>query len=121
MPAPLRLARRQRTDEVLRSVIQVVDILVASLTLDSTPVPRKIARLSLISDILHNSSASIPNAWVYRSTFERKLPQVFDHLGDIYLSFPGRMKAEQFKMQVVNVRLGFLILFPLKEEALTLF
>lgn len=83
---------------------QIVELLVASLTLDGTPVPRKIARLHLVSDILHNSSASLPNAWVYRSILEGRLPVVFDHLGDVYRSFPGRMKAEQFAIQVTNVR-----------------
>lgn len=83
--------------------LQISDLLVASLTIDETPVPRKIARLHLVSDILHNASASLPNAWVYRSIFETKLPAVFDHLGDIYLSFPGRMKAEQFRSQVMKV------------------
>ncbi|KAL8276246.1 hypothetical protein RQP46_011363 [Phenoliferia psychrophenolica] len=80
----------------------IVDILVGSLTLDATPVPRKIARLHLVSDILHNAT-SLPHAWVYRAQFERRLTRVFDHLGDVYLSFPGRMKAEQFKIQVTNI------------------
>ncbi|GAA5835915.1 hypothetical protein JCM11251_006601 [Rhodosporidiobolus azoricus] len=81
----------------------IADILVCSLTIDSTPVPRKLARLHLVSDILHNAAASVPNAWVYRSIFESKLPVVFDHLGDIYLSFPGRLKAEQFKGLIEKV------------------
>ena len=84
---------------------QIADILVCSLTIDSTPVPRKLARLHLVSDILHNAAASVPNAWVYRSIFEKKLPAVFDHLGDIYLSFPGRLKAEQFRGLIEKVRL----------------
>lgn len=83
---------------------QIADLLVCSLTIDTTPVPRKLARLHLVSDILHNSAASVPNAWVYRSLFEHKLPAVFDHLGDIYLSFPGRLKAEQFRGLVEKVR-----------------
>lgn len=83
---------------------QIADLLVCSLTIDTTPVPRKLARLYLVSDILHNSAASVPNAWTYRSIFERKLPAVFDHLGDIYLSFPGRLKAEQFRGLVEKVR-----------------
>lgn len=82
---------------------QISDILVASLMVESTPVPRKLARLHLISDIVHNSSASLPNAWVFRSMFEHKLVDVFDHLGAIYKSFPGRMKAEQYKAQVERV------------------
>ncbi|GAA5852217.1 hypothetical protein JCM9279_006936 [Rhodotorula babjevae] len=81
----------------------IADLLVCSLTIDTTPVPRKLARLHLVSDILHNSAASVPNAWTYRSIFERKLPAVFDHLGDIYLSFPGRLKAEQFRGLVEKV------------------
>lgn len=81
----------------------IADLLVCSLTIDTTPVPRKLARLHLISDILHNASASLPNAWVYRSIFEKRLGKVFDHLGDVYLSFPGRMKAEQFRGMVEKV------------------
>lgn len=71
--------------------------------IDTTPVPRKLARLHLVSDILHNAAASVPNAWTYRSVFEAKLPAVFDHLGDIYLSFPGRLKAEQFRGLIEKV------------------
>lgn len=81
----------------------IVDLLVESLTLDATPVPRKVARLHLCSDILHNASASVPNAWVYRSVMQARLPRVFDHLGEIHRSFPGRMKAEQFRVQISNV------------------
>ncbi|BGP49087.1 hypothetical protein JCM10450v2_004966 [Rhodotorula kratochvilovae] len=81
----------------------IADLLVASLTIDTTPVPRKLARLHLVSDVLHNSAASVPNAWVYRRLFEKKLPAVFDHLGDIYLSFPGRLKAEQFRSLIERV------------------
>ncbi|GAA6051080.1 hypothetical protein JCM3770_004702 [Rhodotorula araucariae] len=81
----------------------IADMLVASLTIDTTPVPRKLARLHLVSDVLHNSAASVPNAWVYRRLFEAKLPAVFDHLGDVYLSFPGRLKAEQFRAMIEKV------------------
>jgi len=88
------------------SDVQIADLLVCSLTIDTTPVPRKLARLHLISDILHNASASLPNAWVYRSIFEKRLEKVFDHLGDVYQSFPGRMKAEQFRGMVEKVRLS---------------
>ena len=35
----------------------------------SQAVPKKIARLFLVSDILHNASASVPNASSYRSHF----------------------------------------------------
>jgi hypothetical protein len=91
---------------------QVAEILVQSLTIDMTPVPRKLARLYVISDILHNSSNSLPNAWKYRQTLEKLLPDVFDHLNLIYRSFPGRIKAETFKKQIcliVNVWNSFMV------------
>lgn len=84
-------------------VLQVSDIIVASLLVDSTPVPRKVARLHLICDILHNSAASVPNAWKFRQEFQARLGIVFDHLSSIYHSFPGRITAETFKKQIVLV------------------
>jgi len=91
---------------------EVAEILVQSLTIDMTPVPRKLARLYVISDILHNSSNSLPNAWKYRQILEKLLPDVFDHLNLIYRSFPGRIKAETFKKQIcliVNVWNSFMV------------
>ncbi|KAH9814813.1 hypothetical protein DFH28DRAFT_969431 [Melampsora americana] len=91
---------------------EVAAILVQSLTIDMTPIPRKLARLYVISDILHNSSNSLPNAWKYRQVLEKLLPDVFDHLNLIYRSFPGRIKAETFKKQIsliVNVWSSFMV------------
>ena len=51
-----------------------------ALTLDETPAPKKIARLFLVSDILHNSSAAVPNASSYRSHFQESLPEIFASL-----------------------------------------
>lgn len=34
---------------------EITDVLIKSLMVDGTPVPRKLARLHLVSDILHNS------------------------------------------------------------------
>lgn len=87
----------------------------------STPIPRKIARLHTISDILHNSAAPVPNAWKYRQAFETRLPQVFEHLGQVLVSFPGRIKAEGFRMQVMSVIdcwENWLVLSPMSLEKL---
>lgn len=75
----------------------------ASLLVDGTPVPRKVARLHLICDILHNSAASVPSAWKFRQEFQARLGVVFDHLANIYHSFPGRITAETFKKQITAV------------------
>ena len=82
---------------------QVADIIIASLVVDGTPVPRKVARLHLICDILHNSAAPLPMAWKFRQEFQARLGLVFDHLSTIYHSFPGRITAETFKKQITAV------------------
>lgn len=82
---------------------EVSDIIISSLLVDSTPVPRKIARLHLICDILHNSAAAVPSAWKYRQEFQARLGVVFDHFSTIYHSFPGRITAETFKKQITSV------------------
>lgn len=81
----------------------MVDIILASLLVDGTAVPRKVARLHLICDILHNSAASVPSAWKFRQEFQSRLGIVFDHLSNIYHSFPGRITAETFKKQITSV------------------
>ncbi|KAI0093223.1 hypothetical protein BDY19DRAFT_415576 [Irpex rosettiformis] len=82
---------------------EVTDIIIASLLVDGTPVPRKVARLHLICDILHNSAAPLPMAWKFRQEFQSRLGIVFDHLSTIYHSFPGRITAETFKKQITSV------------------
>ncbi|WWC91325.1 uncharacterized protein L201_006268 [Kwoniella dendrophila CBS 6074] len=85
---------------------EVAEIVCRSVRLDATPVPRKMARLHLISDILHNSASSLPNVWKYRQAFESRLPPVFSHLSTVYqslLAYSGKISADVFKGQVVAV------------------
>ncbi|KAL7411158.1 hypothetical protein BDY24DRAFT_396804 [Mrakia frigida] len=85
---------------------EVADMILQSLVIFETPVPLKVARLHLVSDILSNSASPMPNAWKYRGAFEARLPAVFDHLGTLYSSFKaqaGRLSAEQFKSHITNV------------------
>jgi U2-associated protein SR140 len=82
---------------------EVADIIVASLLVEGTPVPRKVARLYLICDILHNSAIPLPGAWRFRQEFQSRLGLVFDHLSGIYHSFPGRITADTFKKQITAV------------------
>ncbi|KAL1939804.1 hypothetical protein VTO73DRAFT_9504 [Trametes versicolor] len=89
--------------EHAEAAAEVADIIVASLVVDGTPVPRKVARLHLICDILHNSAAPLPMAWKFRQEFQARLGLVFDHLSTIYHSFPGRITAETFKKQITAV------------------
>ncbi|KAH7913168.1 hypothetical protein BJ138DRAFT_1059623 [Hygrophoropsis aurantiaca] len=82
---------------------EVSDIIISSLLVDGTPVPRKVARLHLICDILHNSAAPVPSAWKFRQELQSRLGIVFDHFSAIYHSFPGRITAETFKKQITAV------------------
>ncbi|KAJ0965763.1 hypothetical protein J5N97_026901 [Dioscorea zingiberensis] len=63
---------------------RVVDVLTESLTLKETPIPTKVARLMLVSDILHNSSAPVKNASAYRTKFEATIPDIMESFNDLY-------------------------------------
>ncbi|XP_075108633.1 protein RRC1 isoform X2 [Nicotiana tabacum] len=82
---------------------EAVEVLTESLTLKETPIPTKVARLMLVSDILHNSSAPVKNASAYRTKFEATLPDVMESFNDLYRSITGRMTAEALKERVLKV------------------
>ncbi|WRT68937.1 uncharacterized protein IL334_005919 [Kwoniella shivajii] len=85
---------------------EVAEIVCQSVRIDATPVPRKMARLHLISDILHNSASPLPNVWKYRQAFESRLPPVFAHLSTVYqslLAYSGKISADVFRGQVALV------------------
>lgn len=77
---------------------QVVEVLTESLTLKETSIPTKVARLMLVSDILHNSSARVKNASAYRTKFEATLPDIMESFNDLYRSITGRITAEALKV-----------------------
>ena len=102
--------RRERIARVMLFAIEhaaaaetVSRIIVDSLLQPGTPLSRKMARLYVVSDILHNSSVSASNAWRYRSLFESMLDRVFLHWGDVSNSFTGRIKREGCKDMVRNM------------------
>ncbi|KAG0346382.1 hypothetical protein BG004_001846 [Podila humilis] len=88
-------------DEFEKSAI--VEIMVGSMVLPDTPQPVRLARLYLVSDVLHNCSVPLPNVWKFRSALEVHLPTVFEALNGIYRSFDARLKAEQFRRQIAKV------------------
>jgi U2-associated protein SR140 len=83
---------------------EIVECISESLTILETPIPSKIARLFLVSDILHNSSAAVRKASLFRSCFEKIMPEVFDALGDkLRASDVGRITAEAMREKVTRV------------------
>ncbi|KAH7671816.1 ENTH/VHS domain-containing protein [Dioscorea alata] len=82
---------------------EIVEVLSESLTLKETPIPTKVARLMLVSDILHNSSAPVKNSSAYRTKFEATLPDIMESFNDLYCSITGRITAEALKERVLKV------------------
>ena len=67
----------------------------------SPSAPLQVARLYVVSDILHNSSAPVRNASAYRTRLEAALPAVFESLrASLRAEGVGRMAAEQLKRRV---------------------
>lgn len=84
------------------SAEELVECIAESLSLLETPIPKKIARLFLVSDILHNSSAKVPNASFFRKYFESRLVDIFRHMNAAYDKIESRLKAEQYKQRVMS-------------------
>ncbi|CAO3596330.1 unnamed protein product [Absidia cylindrospora] len=81
----------------------IIEITFKSIIGQGASITSKIARLFLVSDILHNSSVHVTNAWRYRDGFQRRLPDIFEHLNCIYRSINARLKAEQFRRYITTV------------------
>eukprot|EP01018_Ginkgo_biloba_P038453 Gb_01264 [translate_table: standard] len=83
---------------------EVVEVLTESLTLKETPIPTKVARLMLVSDVLHNSSAPVKNASAYRTKFEATLPDIMESFNDLYRNVTGRITAEALKVFLLFIQ-----------------
>ena len=81
----------------------VVDVITASLLGDDTPRRLKIARLYVVSDLLHNCGAPVKGVQSYRSHFIRTLPYVFAHLEKYLSSLASKNAREAFKRDVQSV------------------
>uniref|UniRef100_A0A8C8GHS2 U2 snRNP-associated SURP motif-containing protein n=1 Tax=Oncorhynchus tshawytscha TaxID=74940 RepID=A0A8C8GHS2_ONCTS len=81
---------------------EIVECVTESLSILKTPLPKKIARLYLVSDVLYNSSAKVANASYYRKYFETKLCQVFSDLNATYKTIQGHLQSENFKQRVMS-------------------
>ncbi|TRY84162.1 hypothetical protein DNTS_026056 [Danionella cerebrum] len=81
---------------------EIVECVAESLSILKTPLPKKIARLFLVSDVLYNSSAKVANASYYRKFFETKLCQIFSDLNATYKTIQGHLQSENFKQRVMS-------------------
>ncbi|XP_020630769.1 U2 snRNP-associated SURP motif-containing protein-like [Orbicella faveolata] len=81
---------------------EVVECIAESLSILETPLQVKVARLYLVSDILHNCSVKVPNVSYYRKGFQTMLPEIFGNLSASFKAINARMKAETFRKQVLR-------------------
>ncbi|CAF4349193.1 unnamed protein product, partial [Adineta steineri] len=77
---------------------EIIDCITESLSILQTAPYKKISRLYLISDILHNCSVKVTNASHYRRGFETRLPDIFQEIHQAWSVIDGRLRAEQFKV-----------------------
>lgn len=82
---------------------EVVDCITESLTNSSTLITKKIARLYLVSDILHNCGVKVNNASFYRKAFESRLCDIVAELKNTYDKLEGRLQAEGCKLRVLRI------------------
>lgn len=82
---------------------EICDCISESLSILQTPVNKKIARLYLISDILHNCGVKVTNATIYRKAFETRLLDIFNEVHQAYKQFDSRLKTEGFKVRVMRM------------------
>lgn len=81
---------------------EVAECITESLSNESTVIIKKIARLYLVSDILHNCGVKVNKASFYRKAFEVRLPEIMKQLKATYDKLEGRLQAEGFKSRVLR-------------------
>lgn len=81
---------------------EIVECISESLSILETPIPTKIARLYVLSDILHNSAAKVPYASNYRQGFQDVLMEIVENLHKALASCSTKIKAEKFRKQVLS-------------------
>lgn len=82
---------------------EIAECICESLTNPTTLPHKKIARIYLVSDILHNCSVKVQNASFFRRAMESQLPEMFKGLHSAYMSLESRLKAEGYKIRVLQV------------------
>ncbi|ALC40492.1 CG9346 [Drosophila busckii] len=82
---------------------EICECIAESLSNPKTKASKKIARLYLVSDILHNCTVKVSNASFFRKSMEKQLLDIFESLNIYYSGIESRLKAEGFKTRVCKV------------------
>ncbi|KAL4716875.1 hypothetical protein ACJJTC_012686 [Scirpophaga incertulas] len=82
---------------------EVAACLAEALAQPRTPPPRRVARLYLVSDILHNAGAKLTNASAFRAAFQQRLLEIMRGCHAALSSMESRLQAEGFRARVGRV------------------
>ncbi|KAE9142563.1 hypothetical protein PF006_g12340 [Phytophthora fragariae] len=85
------------------AAVDLVNIILESFKSSAASGVTLIGLLYVTSDILHNSSAAVKNASLFRTTFQECLPEIMDTLRVAHKNIIGRMSANAMKEKVMNV------------------
>ncbi|GLE00297.1 hypothetical protein PINS_up009024 [Pythium insidiosum] len=85
------------------AAVDIVLLLREQFDRDDVSAVSLVAFLFVVSDILHNSSASVKNASLFRTTFQECLPAIFDRLRRCQKAIVGRMSALAMRDKVLSV------------------
>eukprot|EP00434_Breviolum_minutum_P037658 symbB.v1.2.033400.t2/scaffold4144.1/size43914/2 len=83
--------------------IEIAETIAESLTIAETEIPLKVARLLVVSDILHNTTSSRQAAWTYRREFEKSLPDIFEQFEIGLQRSESKLQVSQTKDQIVRL------------------
>ncbi|KAI9916218.1 hypothetical protein PsorP6_018256 [Peronosclerospora sorghi] len=85
------------------AAVELVYIILESFKSASTSSVTLVGLLYVTSDILHNSSAAVKNASLFRTTFQECLPEIMNTLRVVHKNIIGRMSANAMREKVINV------------------
>lgn len=82
---------------------EVARVLAEALAGPSTQPARRVARLYLLSDILHNAGAKLTNASAYRSAFQQRLTEIMRNCHLAWSRMTSRLQQEGFRARVTRI------------------
>ncbi|XP_060877815.1 U2 snRNP-associated SURP motif-containing protein-like isoform X2 [Metopolophium dirhodum] len=85
------------------AVEEICDCIQESLSNATTALHKKIARLYLISDVLHNCSLKVINATQFRRGFETRLIPIMEEALKTYKSLDSQSQANGFKHRIMQI------------------
>ncbi|XP_065220157.1 U2 snRNP-associated SURP motif-containing protein isoform X2 [Planococcus citri] len=120
----LSVTQRERLEDLLRNITperlkvaegmvfciehadaaeEICECILESLSSLSTALYKKVGRLYLVSDILHNCGVKISNASFFRRALETRLLKIFEETRKTYENIESRIKAEGFRTRVMQI------------------